>query len=73
MGVRRFDVHLVSLDPTVGTEIQKTRPCLVISPDEVILDQIRTVDRAHLVKRLGKLRPQASTRVLGVLQEMFAS
>ena len=107
MGVRRFDVHLVSLDPTVGTEIQKTRPCLVISPDEmnahlrtviiapmttrrrdypmrvscrfqgkdaeVVLDQIRTVDRARLVKRLGKLRPQASTRVLEVLQEMFAS
>jgi len=32
--VRRFDVYLVPLDPTVGREIQKTRPCLVVSPDE---------------------------------------
>ncbi len=31
----RGDVHLVSLDPTTGSEIQKTRPCLVISPDEL--------------------------------------
>ncbi len=35
MAVRRFDVYLVSLDPTVGHEIQKTRPCLVVSPDEM--------------------------------------
>jgi mRNA interferase MazF len=33
--VRRFDVYLVALDPTVGSEIKKTRPCLVISPDEM--------------------------------------
>ena len=31
----RGDVHLVSLDPTTGSEIRKTRPCLVISPDEL--------------------------------------
>jgi len=106
VGLKRFDIHLVSLDPTIGTEIQKTRPCLVISPDEmnahlrtvivapmttsrhdypmrvscrfqgkdaeVVLDQIRAVDRARLVKRLGKLSPKASTQVLDVLQEMFA-
>ena len=35
MGVNRFDVWLVSLDPTVGSEIKKTRPCLIISPDEM--------------------------------------
>ncbi len=35
MDVRRFDVFLVNLDPTVGSEIQKTRPCLVVSPDEM--------------------------------------
>ena len=35
MVARRFEIYLVSLDPTVGTEIQKTRPCLVISPDEI--------------------------------------
>jgi len=35
MVVERFDVYLVSLDPTVGSEIRKTRPCLIISPDEM--------------------------------------
>ncbi len=33
MGMRRFDVYLVNLDPTIGVEIQKTRPCVIISPD----------------------------------------
>lgn len=106
MVVKRFDVYLVNLDPTVGSEIKKTRPCLVVSPDEmnrfirtvivapmttkgaqyptrvpckfqgkqgqVVLDQIRTVDKARLVKRLGKLGPQTSAEVLSVLGEMFA-
>jgi mRNA interferase MazF len=40
--VKRFDVYLINLDPTVGSEIQKTRPCLVISPDEMN-HHIRTV------------------------------
>ena len=35
MVVKRFDVYLVNFDPTVGREIQKTRPCLVVSPDEM--------------------------------------
>lgn len=35
MVVKRFDVYLINLDPTIGSEIQKTRPCLVISPDEM--------------------------------------
>ena len=102
----RFEIYLVSLDPTQGHEIRKTRPCVVISPDEmnhhigtvivapmttkgreyptrvpvnfqrkkgqVVLDQIRTVDKTRLVKRLGKLDKTVSNRVLGVLQEMFA-
>jgi mRNA interferase MazF len=108
MGVvaRRFDIFLVSLDPAVGSEIRKTRPCVVISPDEmnthvqtvivapmttkgrlyptrvqctfqgkrgqVVLDQIRTVDRARLVKRLGRLSAEHSGEVLAVLGEMFA-
>jgi mRNA interferase MazF len=42
MGMKRFDVYLVTLDPTVGVEIQKTRPCLIISPDEMN-DYIQTV------------------------------
>jgi mRNA interferase MazF len=106
MVVKRFDVYLINLDPTVGSEIQKTRPCLVVSPDEmnrfirtvivapmttkgaqyptrvackfqgkqgqVVLDQIRTVDKARLVKRLGKVGEQTRAEVLSVLGEMFA-
>jgi mRNA interferase MazF len=104
--VRRFDVYLVSLDPTVGHEIKKTRPALVISPDEmnqhlstfivapmtskgrpyptripcqfqrkqgqVVLDQIRTIDRARLVRRLGSISRSTRQQVLVALQEMFA-
>jgi len=104
--VRRFEVYLVNLDPTLGHEIQKTRPCLVISPDEmnehiatvivapmttrgrdyptrvncqfegkdgqIVLDQIRTVDKMRLVKKLGKINPDTQSAVLAVLLEMFA-
>lgn len=103
---RRFDVFLVNLDPTIGSEIQKTRPCLVISPDEmnahiatvivaplttrgrgyptrvdcqfqgkdgqIVLDQIRTVDKVRLVKRLGRIPAETQKQVLDVLLEMFA-
>ena len=106
MVVRRFDVWLVSLDPTVGSEIEKTRPCLVISPDEmnryivtviiapmtsqghaypsrvpcrfqgrdgqIVLDQIRTVDRSRLVRRLGRLSATEQKVVLATLAELFA-
>lgn len=50
VGVKRFDVFLIDLDPTVGVEIQKTRPCLVISPDEMN-DNIRTVIIAPMTTR----------------------
>ncbi|KAA0227139.1 type II toxin-antitoxin system PemK/MazF family toxin [bacterium] len=106
MAIKRFDVYLVNLDPTVGKEIQKTRPSLVISPDEmnrhigtvivaplttqgrnyptrvacrfqgkegqVVLDQIRTVDKTRLVKLLGRIEKRTQNKVLAVLQEMFA-
>lgn len=106
MAVKRFEVCLVNLDPTVGAEIRKTRPCLVVSPDEmnahvrtvivaplttagrayptrvacrfkgksgqVVLDQIRTIDRTRLIKRLGLLDRKTAAKVLDVLQEMFA-
>ena len=106
MGVNRFDVYLINLDPTVGHEIKKTRPCLIISPDEmnhhistvivapmttkgrkypsrvtcsfkgkkgqVILDQIRTVDKVRLVKKLGPISKNAQEKTLQTLQEMFA-
>ena len=101
----RGEVFLVELDPTRGSKIRKTRPCLIISPDElnhhlrtavvapmttagqtypfrisctfggkrgrVVLDQIRTVDRERLRKRLGVLAPSALAEVLRVLGEMF--
>ena|SRR5438105_6586253 len=106
MVTERFDVCLISLDPTVGSEIRKTRPCLIISPDElnrfiatvivapmttktrdyptrvscmfhgkkgeVVLDQIRTVDKARLIKKLGKIDRRTQQKVLKVLAELFA-
>jgi mRNA interferase MazF len=106
MAVDRFGIYLINLDPTVGSEIRKTRPCLVVSPDEInhnvqtvivapmttrgrpypsrvacrfkgkdgqiALDQIRTVDRSRLIKKLGNLENKTAMLVLGVLQEMFA-
>jgi len=106
MVVQRFDVWLVNLDPTVGSEIRKTRPALVISPDEmnahintiiiapmttkgreyptrvpcvfqgksgqVVLDQLRTVDKQRLAKKLGRLDEQTANAVLDILGEMFA-
>src|SRR5215204_2227207 len=102
----RGDVHLVQMDPTIGSEIRKTRPCVVVSPDELnahlqtvivapmttsgraypwrvrcrfqnragylVLDQLRTVDRERLVKRLGVMAPATVSEALGRLQEMFA-
>ncbi len=106
MVVSRFEVYLVSLDPTVGSEIQKARPCLVVSPDEmnhhiatviiapmttrgrsyptrvpcrfqgkegqIVLDQLRTVDKKRLVRRLGSVPAPTQHAVLAVLAEMFA-
>jgi len=108
MGVtpKRSDVFLVSLDPTEGREIKKTRPCLIVSPDElntnlntftvaplttgghsypfrvacrfqgrngyIVLDQLRTVDRVRLRRRLGRISENALKTTLGTLQEMFA-
>ena len=106
MVVKRFDVYLVNLDPTIGSEIQKTRPCLVISPDEmnrhirtvivapmtsaqkeyptrvpctfqkkkgqIVLDQLRTIDKARLIKKLGTIDSKDQLEVISILQELFA-
>ena len=106
MVVNRFDVYIVILDPTIGSEIQKTRPCLIISPDEmnrhiatviiapmtttgqsyptrvtctfqgkegqIVLDQIRTVDKSRLASKLGKINKETQSDVLSVLNEMFS-
>lgn len=106
MEVKRFDVFLVNLDPTLGHEIKKIRPCLVISPDEmnlyistvivapmttkgrdyptrvpcvfqgkegqIVLDQIRTVDKARLAKRLGNIDTETQVKVFSGLAELFS-
>ncbi len=103
--VGQFQIHLVALDPTRGSEIRQSRPCVVVSPDElnrhiatvivapmttvtrsyptrvpvtfqgrkgqVALDQIRTVDKARLVRRLGRVSPATAQAISGVLVEMF--
>jgi len=106
MVINRFDVYIVVLDPTVGSEIKKTRPCLIISPDEmnrhiatvivapmttkgrsyptrvactlqgkegqVVLDQIRTIDKSRLARKLGQINDETQLEVLSVLNEMFS-
>jgi len=103
--MKQYEIYLVSLDPTVGHEIKKTRPCLIISPDEmneaistiiiapmttqshkypsrvpvsyqgkhgwVVLDQLRTVDKRRLVKRLGTIKKPEIVEVKSVLKEML--
>jgi len=104
--VKRFDVYLINLDPTVGSEIRKTRPCLIISPDEmnrhirtavvapmtsacknyptrvtckfgkkkgqVVLDQIRTIEKTRLIKKLGVIDSESQIEIISILQRMFA-
>ena len=102
----RFDVYLTNFNPTVGSEIQKTRPCLIISPDEmnrhirtviiapmttadkgyptrvsctfkkkrgqIVLDQIRTIDKTRLVKKIGTIDPETQLKVITTLQRLFS-
>jgi mRNA interferase MazF len=104
--VRRGEIWLVNLDPTLGSEIRKSRPCVIVSPPElnehlrtvivapmtskgfaapfrvpvthagtkglVVLDQIRTVDKIRLAKRLGAVSKKTLTATLTTLQEVFA-
>jgi mRNA interferase MazF len=102
----RFEIYYVNLDPTIGSEIKKTRPCVIISPDEmnhnistviiapitsklrnyptrvpckaegkqgqIVLDQIRTVDKIRLIKKIDTLNKITQAKVLNVLKEMFS-
>ena len=104
--MKRGEIWLVALDPTMGSEIKKPRPCVIISPPElnqhlrtvivapmtskgfaapfrvplthagtkglIVLDQIRTVDKIRLVKRLGSITARTLSAVLITLQEVFA-
>ena len=105
--MNQFDVYIANLDPTVGSEIKKTRPVVIISPDElnqhlrtviiapitsqthaniptrvkitlqsqlnfVVLDQIRTLDKVRLTKRVAQLSIDESDSVKQVLVELFS-
>jgi len=102
--VLRYEIYLVKLNPTIGSEIQKTRPCIVISPNEmnilktiiiapltskgfdfvfrpkitfqdkkglVLLDQIRTVDKSRLTKKIGVVEEKKAKEIADLLVEMF--
>ncbi|SLM18049.1 mRNA interferase [uncultured spirochete] len=105
MVINQYEVYLVDLDPTQGHEIQKTRPCVVLSPDEmnhnistiivapmttkshpyptrievnfnnkdgwIVLDQIRTIDKTRLVKKMGKIDRKIIQNVKKVIKEML--
>lgn len=105
MEIEQYEVYLINLDPTTGHEIKKTRPCVVISPDEmnrniqtviiapmttkshdyptrvrltfqgktgwIVLDQIRTVDKKRLVRKLGRVSDKVTEKVKVVIKEML--
>ncbi|MEO6080212.1 MAG: type II toxin-antitoxin system PemK/MazF family toxin [Steroidobacteraceae bacterium] len=104
--VKRGEIWLVALEPTVGSEIRKSPPCVIVSPPElndylrtvivapmtskgypapfrvpvthaakkglIVLDQIRTVDKIRLIKRVGAVNARTFSSVLSTLQEVFA-
>ena len=104
--VSRGEIWLINLDPTIGSEIKKTRPCIVVSPQDlndhlstiivapmttkgraaafrvsithdgkkglILLDQVRTIDKARLVKKIGSASTKTLHASLGILQETFA-
>lgn len=106
MVIQRFEIFQINLDPTIGSEIKKSRPCIVISPNEmnrhiatviiapltskgkdypsrvpctfkgrkgqIVLDQIRTVDKTRLVRKMGTVDQKTQEKVLAILAEMFA-
>ncbi len=105
--IKRFDVFLVNLDPIIGSEIKKTRPAVIISPDsmnlsrlktviiapmtstikdnfptriltefkdkkgQIVLDQLRSIDRTRIVKKLGVIEKEAQNKVLDLLSIIF--
>lgn len=105
MEINQYDIVLVNLDPTIGSEMKKTRPCVVLSPNEmnkflqtivvapmttsskpyptrveikhnqtkgwIAIDQIRTVDRARIVKRYETLTAKEIVKVKSVIKETF--
>ena len=104
--VKRGEIWLAALDPTIGSEIRKTRPCVIISPAEmhdylrtvivapmttgnrpapfripvtfegktglILLDQLRTLDKSRLAKRLGAVTPKTLSTTIATLRVVFA-
>jgi mRNA interferase MazF len=104
--IKRFDVYAINFNPVAGSEIQRTKLCLIISPDEmnrhirtvivapmtsagkdcptrvtctfrkrrgqIVLDQIRTMDKSRLIKKLGTIDSKSRIEVISILQRMFA-
>lgn len=105
MVIGQYDIFLIFLDPAIGREIKKTRPCLVVSPNEmndnigtviiapmttkshdyptrvevefenksgwIVLDQVRTVDKKRLFKKIGKINKETIMKVKDVFKEML--
>ena len=102
--IKRYDIVLVKLNPTVGSEIQKTRPCIIISPNEmnilktiiiapmtskgfdcifrpkikfenknglILLDQIRTIDKSRIIKKIGTVDIKKAKEISKMLIEIF--
>ena len=105
MELTQYEIVLVNLDPTIGSEMQKTRPAVILSPNEmnkylntvviapmtsssksyptrvevnhnktkgwIVLDQIRTIDRQRITKKLDKLIDKDIKKVKNILKETF--
>jgi mRNA interferase MazF len=105
MEIKQYQVFLVNLDPTIGSEIRKTRPCVIISPNEmnrhlrtiviapmttslkkyptrvkvklqnkhgdVVIDQVRTIDKQRIIKNLGSLSNVEIKNIKSVIRETF--
>jgi mRNA interferase MazF len=105
--VKQYDVYLINLDPAIGSEIKKTRPCVIISPDEmnqylrtiiiapltsqihsyptrvpvviknkqgeIVLDQIRCIDKSRLLHRIDHLNDKVIRRIKSIIQEMLVA
>jgi mRNA interferase MazF len=103
--MRQYEIYLVNLDPTIGYEIQKTRPCVIVSPDEmnkhigtiiiapmtteshkyptrleinlqnkkgwIVLDQIRTIDKQRLIKKVGEIDENDVQKIKEIIMEML--
>ena len=105
MVIRQYEVYWINLDPTIGSEIKKTRPCVVISPNDmndnintiliapltstsknyptriridlhkkkgwIVLDQIRSIDKKRLIKKIGSISKDDVLKIKKIIQEML--